>query len=292
MYDDSRLFSLDVTDAYNIGNDKSYSFASFQVPTFVKKQADTAAVYVSIVNASIPSSWYVLNASNNILDFSVSDSGGPPIDYQILVRELGTYNANQLVSLLNTYLNTLGLDDLFTFIYDIINNRIGITWTNYSGPAGSTIAFATTTTMSYLVGLVLTQNTPNDLFITDVTPTYEFTNQCNLTGVNLYLIQCDQLAVQNYSLQLGGNMIGSIQNAAGLWQLTLWQNYNNLRFRIPNKAVDELTIKIYDERGVLINFNGQPWSMTLRVTYEKTTQLPTHDLTQYVDQHNSGKMES
>lgn len=286
MYEDTESYSFNVTNAIGL-LDKTYSIANFNTPNFVRRQRDVVAVYLGIQNITIPSSWYVVNETNSSIGFTLIVSAGAPTDYQItlLPVEYGSYNSISFCIVLNKYLVAFGIDTIFTFQYDINNNRIGIIWTNYAGPTGSSIQFnETDTTMQYLIGLVFA----TDYLITDVTAINEFSDQCNFTGVNLYLVQCDQIPTKNYSLQIGGPIIASVQNSASVWGITQWQNLDNTRYQLPsNKSIEQLTIRMYDESGTLINFRGQPWNITFKITYVKTDAKEAYDLHDYVDKLNT-----
>lgn len=283
--EDNRIFSVNVTNAVSLAAGDTYAIATFNIPKLVCKEKDAVACYVSIENMTLPSSWYTLNDSNNQLSFGVFVSPGPIVNYNITLVEIGNYNSNTFANLLNSYLAALGIDTIFTFVYNIANNKMGIVWTSYTGPVGSYVQFFSIgTTIDYLLGLTL----PEDSILDDELEENDFTNQCNLTGVNTYLIQCDEFVVKNFSVQVQGNIIGSIQNAAGLWGQTLWQNTNNIRYKIPkNKPVDQITIKIYDENGDFVDFRSQPWILTLKITYIKPDLEDLHDLVEFVDNANT-----
>lgn len=279
-YEDSRLFSLNASNAAITYNSTFNSNVLFQIPGFVKRQHGCLAVFISIENASIPSSWYVFNTTNNILAFSLSDGINPPVPYTITVPP-GTYDAYSLQTLMNTELTTLGIT-AFTFFYNLQNNKFAILWPT-TGNGYSVITNTSATTMSALIGLVF----PVDAIITDATQERDFTNQVNLSGITTYFIQCAEIPVQNLSLQTSGAIMGTIENAAGLWGITLWSNQAQIKFMVSAAThIDQLTVRFYDQNGDLINFNSQNWNLTFKVTYLRTNVPSTKHIFDVVNENN------
>lgn len=285
MYEDSRLYSFNVKNAAIQYNGTFNSNVLFQIAGFVKRQTDVTAIYVSMESASIPSSWYIFNLTNNTLAFSLSLAGGPFTPYSLTMPP-GTYDAYTIQTLLNNQLIALSIT-AFTFIYNLQNNKFGILWAN-STPASNVVSInSTLTTMQDLIGLVLPGP---DSIIYDLLQERDFTDQVNLSGVTTYFIQCAEIPVQNQSLQTNGAIMGSIQNAAGLWGLTLWDNTSQLKFMVPaNIHIDQLTVRIYDQEGNLIDFNNQEWNMTMKVSYLRTTLPKVQHIIDAVDDYNTYK---
>lgn len=271
--DDSRIFSFNVTNASAYYNGENYSQVQFQIPRFISRHSDNVAIYVSIENATIPSSWYVIDESNNNLMFSISFSSAPTEDYLIEV-EPGSYDAFTLATKVNELLPS-NLTGIASFLYSVTQNKFGLSWTNNGTGTITALTVNNNSTIAYNMGF----EGQTVVFTRSPLTTEYFPRQCNLTGVNVYLIQCDELPVQNYSLQISSNVLGSIQNVAGTFGLTTWQNASSLRFVVPvHREINQLTMRIYDERGSLINFRASPWTLTLKVTYQRNSALPFSEI--------------
>jgi hypothetical protein len=271
--EDSRIFSFNVTNATSFQNDTKYSNVLFQIPKFITRHRDHTAVYISIENATLPSSWYNV-PSGTTISFFRGDTGTTS-SYTI---PAGNYDAFTLCTAINTNwtaFTALGLK----ISYSISYNSLGFSWT-IAGPFPFVQVY---TSNSYIFG-------QGDVSLTvagSATATTYFPKQMNLTGVNLYLIVCDEAPTQNYSLQLSGNIIGSIQNAAANFGVTIWQNQSNLRYLVPtNRQIDQITIRIYNERGELIDFNGVSWSLTIKITYLKDKGASLDDLNEFIHKIN------
>lgn len=280
-HEDARLYTLNVTNANFFLNDSAYSNVTFNIPKFIQKLDQTIATYVSIENITLPSSWYVLDETNNVLDFSIATNFGEAVFYDFTFDELGTYDAYSMVNLLNKYNTDFNITE-FSWTYSIYNNRIGLIWNVVLGQQYEVVFYADNSTIKYLLGF------KNDVdFLSQPETTSYLPNQVNFTGVNTYLVVCDQLPVQNWSVQLQSNVLGSIQNAAGVWGLTLWQNQSNLRYSIPlNHCVDFINIRIYSETGKLINFRDSPWDLTLKVTYVRLKSTISPEMIGWLDQQH------
>lgn len=274
-FDDSRIFSLNVTNATLFLNGENYSEVQFQIPGFIVRHSSNYATYVSIENATLPSSWYVIDSINNTLHIEITESYTTTTAYTITIPP-GTYDAYSLLTVINEALPAI-LTGLATISFSEAQNKFGVSWTSSLLSPVTSIAFLKESSLAFNIGF----SGIDQMFPKVPSSTQYFTYQCNLTGVNLYLIKCDELPVQNYSLQVASTIIGSIQNVAGTFGLTTWQNTSDLKFLLNlHRDLDQLTFRIYNERGQLINFNKSPWSLTLKVTYHRKTIAPFGEINQ------------
>lgn len=269
--EDSRIFTLNASNAIFYGNSTKLSNLTFFIPKFLARHSDHTAVYLSIENITLPSSWYNVDEGVTITLYDVSNNS-----YATYTLPAGNYDAFTLTTQINTYWLALGSVGL-QLTYSLQKNKFGIEWKTGPG-AGS---YQLTTNNQFIFGLTRVQINPSSS-----TAVY-FEDQVDLTGVNSYLIVCDECPTQNYSLQLGGNIIGCIQNAAANFGVTIWQNASNLRYLIPtNRQIDQISIRIYNERGEFINFNGTSWSITLKVTYVKDKGFEFADFQRFIHEIN------
>lgn len=269
--EDSRIFTFNANNANFYANSNQLSNVSFFIPKFLARHNADTAVYVAIENATLPSSWY--NLDNCICSLF---SGGVLLSSYTIPP--GNYDAFTLTSQINTSWTALASAGL-ELSYSLQQNKIGLGWKTTPGPS----TYRLSVSNRRIFG-----QTDDYLEITpfNANPVY-FSNQLDLTGVNSYLIVCDECPTQNFSLQLNGNVIGCIQNAAANFGVTLWQNSSNLRYLVPtNRQIDQISIRIYNERGELINFNGIPWSLTLKVTYTKDKGVEFADFERFIHKIN------
>ena len=277
-FDDSRIFALSVTNASLFLNGDNYSEVQFQIPAFIVRHSNNYATYVSIENATIPSSWYVIDLSNNFLHVSIEheiSSIETGTATMLLYIQPGTYDAYSLLTVINEELPAL-LTGIATLGFSEAQNKFTVVWTNAVSNIIS-LTFHSDSTCAYNLGF----DSQDYISTPMANNTHTFPNQCNLTGVNSYLIKCDELPIQNYSLQVASSIIGSIQNVAGTFGLTTWQNASDLKFLLNiHRDINQLTFRIYNERGELINFHKSPWSLTLKVTYHRKSIVPYKEIHQ------------
>ena len=92
----------------------------FSIPNIVIDE-NTEQVYVSVRNASIPFSWYVVNSTNNRLDLTIDGTG-----YTLTITQ-GNYNVNSLAVEIKAQIDALqtqhGHDGALTITYLVKKNR-------------------------------------------------------------------------------------------------------------------------------------------------------------------------
>lgn len=271
VHEDDRVFTINAALADQFYNGNAYSSVLFLIPKLIQKLANVMALYFSVETATIPSSWYnIEEGTNNVLQVILTTLPGTSNTFTLSIPE-GTYLAAELVDSLNDSLVAATIT-AFTFTYSQTRNKIGITWNTTTFPATLQLSFGVATTMAENLGIVF----ESDVILNN-TETWYFTKQCDLRGVKTYLVVMDQIVTSNWSRALNANVTLPVQNEALRWGNTFWMNTTNLRFSIPiNSTVDSLNVRIYSDRGKLIDFRGVPWMFTLKVSYEiNRVPLPT-----------------
>lgn len=265
LREDSRLYSLNALHANYIFNGNYLSDVSFTVPRLISPHPNLVATYISLESATIPSSWYCIDETNNLISF-IWYTATAQHNYINMVIPIGCYSAYSMVIALNNILgNTIVTGVQFAYNYNF--NQIGVV---LSGNTTTAFAITPATTVSIPLGLVFTNNanliyTRNSGTQQD---TYYFPNQCDFTGVNSYLIKAIPIPLQNWSTALQSDILGAIQNQASVWGITLWQNSSQSRYPVDvSNTTDYLRIQIYSEKGALVNFRGSAWGLTIKITY-------------------------
>ena len=96
-YLDSRIIILNSSHG-RLLNGTYKSDIEFQFNGLLKQEDDIQQVQISLVNAQIPVSWYIINYTNNV--FTLQLGNNITKTYYISVR---TYNANSLIQLNTLY---------------------------------------------------------------------------------------------------------------------------------------------------------------------------------------------
>ena len=92
-YTDSRLITLNASNATIVYNGSLLSSCLFSFTNLLKDDLDILYRQISIQNAQIPISYYIVNYTNNTLAYR---SGGNPIT--TIVFDTGNYNATSFIT--------------------------------------------------------------------------------------------------------------------------------------------------------------------------------------------------
>jgi hypothetical protein len=278
LREQTRIFSINADYAPRKNNDSFLSDVGFDIPQMLSPIPGAVAVFVSLESATIPSSWFNLDAPYNVIKIRTWGNNGT--HNLTLTIEPGSYSAYSLCRAINEQIDLVaeGVGGEFgvEFVYLTSQNKIAIKLTD----GNDAVQMQQGTTMGKIIGFVW----PDDGLVQDrITQTtyIKFSGWCDLSGVNSYLIRIPQFQLQNWSQVLHSDVIAEIQNDAPTWGLTLWQNNSQLRYSVSiGQAIDQLDVEIYDEKGNFINFRSSPWLLTIKVTYMINHQesSPLHHL--------------
>ena len=139
MITESRIFNIS-SQSGNKNNGYKNSNIDYYLPNFVSNQADDEilAVYLSIKNAEIPASFYLINEYNNIIS----------INNVLYTLTKGNYNVKTFITSLKALLGVS-----YTITYDSITYKITIT-----SSTSFTINYLKTTMTTFL-GVSATSDT-------------------------------------------------------------------------------------------------------------------------------------
>ena len=251
VYTDNRTIELNSYSGVK-KNGTLNSSVDFNFTGLLKDESDIMRSYISIVNAQLPVSFYVINASNNFIN--VQTTG---FTLQTITIPKGNYNSLSLLTALNNALSAVSIACTIS-----INKSNGcLTFLNTSSP--SITFYATNTKMNYVLGF-----TDNLIIISSLT----LTRPLNLLGVKRIAINSFHLATSGYtSYDLGfSNTLATIPVDQAPFNMISYVNANtsnNLILRL--KYIDAIDIQIVDELGNYIDFNGIDWSITLILSIER-----------------------
>ena len=231
------------------------SDAVFHIPNITIDKDEKALI--SVKNCVFPYSWYNINFTNNILNYHVNN-----ISYTLnLVK--GNYNANTLrehiynLLISQTYPN--GNDNKFTITYDIKTNKYTFSHLHHE------FGFYETSNCFELLGFLQTDKTSvNRTLTSDI--------MINLFPIRQIYITSDNFILNNvnHASSSNSNIITSINVVGNPYSIITYDNSSNNSHLIHNlNNINNLGIKITDQDGDLINFNGSHWSLTLVLTIKK-----------------------
>lgn len=207
--------------------------------------------FVTVLNAQIPCSFYVITALNNKLVIS-----GPTIGTRTILINYGNYNANTLITELTSKITASGLTMTIT-----INKTNGILtfssngFINYYFTSDSTILEVLGTTSSLI-------STSTD---------YVCSYPLNLLGVKKLLIKSERLSVHSVSSvdYTSSNILVTIPVDVSPFSMISYNSQSETNKNLLTlRSINQIDINIYDENNNYIDFNNLDWAITLVISSE------------------------
>ena len=265
MITESRIFNINSQSGTKNNGSKNTNIDYF-LPNFVNNQNDDEILcaYLSIKNAEIPVSFYLINEYNNALSIN-------NISYTLTK---GNYNINNFIT---------SLTALLGISYSITYNKITLKIT-ISSSTSFTINYSKTT-MSKFLGISSTSDTISVLNNSLYTITSPYV-------VNFLPIQKIHLrtnvAFDNFNYYDKSNdILLSIQNNANiLGGVILYNNDTNLKYLVNEKDVSTFTLRITDDFNREIDLNNCDFFITFQIDYIYRTIPVKNNLGRFIKNNN------
>ena len=207
--------------------------------------------FVTVINAQIPCSFYVINALNNKLVIS-----GPSITTTTIYVGYGNYNANTLITELESQISTSGLT--MTIAINKINGIL-----TFSSDGFISYYFSSASTILEILG------TTSSIIATSTN--YICPYPLNLLGVKKLLIKSTKLSVHSVSTfdYASSNILLTIPSDVSPFSMISYNSQSEANKNLLNiRSINEIDINIYDENNNYIDFNNLDWTMTLVISSE------------------------
>jgi hypothetical protein len=220
----------------------------------LKDDNDIRNVFISVQNAEFPYSFYNINIYNNT--FTASFDSDPPIT---ITLTRGNYNANTLIT---EMINQLEAANLKHFSINISRTTGLLTFTNNNH---NFTFYAATSTCFKVLGFDPTLN------YTSVARTLTAPYPLNLLGTLKLRVTSYLLFIDALDSNVGGNLnvLASLPINAGNFGLIMFENKNNIQYKLNTRVLNGFDIEILDDDGNLVNFNNTYWTITLLLTIER-----------------------
>ena len=195
-------------------------------------------IYVSVIQASIPYTFYNINSSNNALNYFMNF-----ISYSFTIPP-GNYNSQQLLSWINA--NTA-----LVCSYSVVTNKFTFVNGTYD------FNFLSSSTCLDLLGIVSTYSTSKSLT----------SGKC----VNLLTTSCvcihSNLLTGNYTIndKNDNTIIQSIPVAVPPYSMITFSNVASFRSCLYTNNISFINIRLLDQNNQPIDLNGCHWSMTISI---------------------------
>ena len=138
VYQDNRIITLNSQDGDKL-NGTYLSNIQFNFSGLLKDEKNLIRSYITVLNAQIPVSFYIIDETNNILNYL---EGSTPKTIELTIAN---YNGNQMVTALNTAFTNNG-----SAINAFLNSQTGILYFFITG--GSNYTFLSTSTVKTILG--------------------------------------------------------------------------------------------------------------------------------------------
>ena len=251
VYQDNRLITLNSQDGELI-NGTYLSNIRFNFSGLLQDDIYLVRTYITVLNAQIPVSFYIIDDTDNILYYTVNGL------FNVITITPGNYNGNQMVSTLNTEFTSKGSP-----IATALNSLTGLLIFFISGAGANTVTFLSTSTIKTILGFNV--NITNNNVIT-------MPYQLNLLGKKKLFINSNSLKNSAFT----SKSLSSVQTIATIpvdqppYNMINYTSISDLEKNILfNRSLDVIDIQIVDEDNKYINFQNINWSITLCLTIEK-----------------------
>jgi hypothetical protein len=244
---DMRFINLNSANA-QLNNGSFLSDVKFNFANVLTNESEIQYVTCGVLNAQIPVSFYTINYTNYLLNFSV-DSG--PIIPLLVTR--GNYNSYSLITELIAQFATFG------YTFTITTSKITGIMTFVC--SGHSFVFYGTSTLFPIIGFV--SGTNYNSSSSSLTAIYPL----NLLGIKRLKINSSALSTNtydSYGMSISSN-IASIPVNVASFGLIDYVNNSNAFPKLKAEIITYVDIQIYDENNNLINFNGINWTLTIQL---------------------------
>ena len=197
-------------------------------------------LHVNVVHASIPFTFYNVNSSNNVLNYTVETTG-----YSLVIPQ-GNYTANTMKAFLSLNLQN------FTITYNPTTNKF-----LFVNTQNNNFTFGSTSTCLGLLGFS-GQTSSINYSLTS-------TKTINLNPIRCICV-CSDLPTSNISLNAKNknNILCSIPITTQPNSIITYLNSNNFKINTYVNILSSLKIQLMDQDGNILDLNGSNWSMTIQ----------------------------
>jgi hypothetical protein len=236
-------FQVHFSSKYATSYTNNKSNCDFYLPNLEINQQNQ--IYLSVVHAVIPCSFYNINSSNNFLQYTLNG-----IVQTNLTIAKGNYNINTLTKYLNLNLP-------LSFTYNAVQNTFTITHPTLN------FSFLNSSTCLGLLGFTTDQPSSSGLTLTSSQSINLATIHCICISTNL---ETNNINMSN-GLKNNRNVICSIPIDVAPNSLLIYKPIHNFRVNTFTNIIGNFNIKLEDQNGNQIDLNGLDRSMTIQFDY-------------------------
>lgn len=250
VYQDNKIITLSSQDAIKL-NGTYLSNVQFNFSGLIKDEPNLLRTFVTVLNAQIPVSFYIIDETNNVLNYTQSSVP------KTITIAVGNYNGTQIVTALNNAFISNGSSSIVVSL----NNLNGILLFTITGSISYTLL--STSTIKQLLGF--------DINISGTT-TIILPYMLNLLGkkkifINSYNLRNSAYSSKNFSFV---QTIATVPVDQPPYNMINYVSTIELeKIILSNRTLDAIDIQIIDEYNNFINFRNIDWTITIILTIDK-----------------------
>jgi hypothetical protein len=237
---------LNSKNATSFNNLDYKSDCTFYIPDLIDNTRQTIELRVSLVNAQIPKSFYLINSYNNKINIIIQ---GIQNSYYF---PYGNYNINSFISQWNS---TVGTNWILTL--NSSTNTLNIANTLYD----FIISDDNNNSIFEMIGFKkgISYVSSNKILISPY--------PINFLGLSRLLILCPTFNFHSKTSYDYGetSVIACIPNISVNNGLIFYNNVTNYKTIFNDSQLSYIQIQIVDDSNNLINFNNIDWSLTIQI---------------------------
>jgi hypothetical protein len=142
----------------------------------------------------------------------------------------------------------------YSMTYNKITNKVTVV-----GP--NAFSILQTSTCKYILGI-------SDTNLDSVANSVTFPFAVNLLPTARYNIRSTAFKIGNFGSDNSSDILLTLQNTGANLSRSLYYNYGSLKFDLNIENLTAFDLRITDDYGFLLNFNGSPWYITFQIDIE------------------------
>ena len=208
--------------------------------------------HVSIVNAQIPLSFYLINYTVNVLKYTINNGAT-----KTMTLERGNYNLTQLIDVLVNGFLRAGY--AFSITFNKVTGKL-----LFVSPVSTIFTFLSASfgsTINEIIGFdsISSYSSSSNTLLAE--------HMCSLIGIKKLKNSSSALRTSSLSSGGGGDLLGIIPVNAPPYGIILYENNSSNEGGILlNRVIGNIDISITDENNRYINFNNTEYSITLAIS--------------------------
>lgn len=251
---EKKIININSNDATIFRNSSFLSDLTFSFPNILSRDDDVEFLEGGLESAVFPVSFYIINYSNNIFNYTIFHLG-VYTNYSITIP-VGNYDYKTLFTAMTTLFDANGHHFTLT-----LNETSGIMTMEYH-PTSGRVFYRINHSLSTCFR-VLGFDYKTDYFPTANILLAPFA--LNLLGIKKLKIYCPQFSSSNLDTTnyATTTLISTVINDQPPWgQINYYNNTGEAGSKLRVFEMNNIDIRVTDEYGSLVNFNNCDWSMT------------------------------